>query len=423
MRKLSGAVASAAVVLTFLSACCAAPTRFHAGYVEQIDGITVLHVEGGPYDMGLQQGVLMREQIKGIWLDYLRGSIMGGGNYDYAYLLECAKAMEKHIPDEYIQEMRGIADGAGLAYEDVLIMHAHADTVHYGHGWGKPDSKPGQCSNFAAWGEATADGALLHGRNLDWSTTGGAQKYPCVIDYHPFQGNRLCLVAWAGSVGSVTGMNERGITYGEMTSSSTDETLDGLPLFFQFRQILQYANTLEEAVEMQKSFDRTTGWNMMLCDGKIPDARALEVSDNHVSVFTADDPKEADPPISEPLKNALRRTNHYIDQELQKLQAARAGIDIAGLPREVLAIGLMQQDTWQRYDALGRWIKEDYGRITPEKAVEYLGREPVGSDKGNLHSVVFRPATKEMWVAVAGPDGQSACRRAYAHIDFSQVWK
>ena len=402
---------------------CAAPDRYHGGSVEQVNGITVLHVEGGAYDMGLQQGVLLREQIKGLWLDYVRGSIVGGRKYTPEYLLACARTMEKHIPAEYIEEMKGIAAGAGVAYEDILVMHTHADTVHYGHGWGKPDSKPGECSNFAVWGPATADGALLHGRNLDWSTSGGAQKYPCVIDYHPFKGNRLCLIAWAGAVGSVTGMNEKGITYGEMTSSSTDETLDGMPLFIQFRHILQYANTLEEAVEMQKSFDRTTGWNMMIGDGKTPDARALEVSDNHVSLFAADDPREVSPPISEPMKSAIRRTNHYVDPELQKLQAARAGIDITNLPREALAAALMQQDTWQRYDALGRWIKEDYGKITPEKAIEYLGRPPVGGDTGNLHSVVFKPATQEMWVSVAGADGQSACRRPYVHINLREAWK
>ncbi|UCH33782.1 MAG: hypothetical protein JSV65_14615 [Armatimonadota bacterium] len=411
------------VAAALAAGCAAAPERFHAGRVEQIDGITVLHVEGGPYDMGLQQGVLMRQQIKGLWLDYIRASVMNGRGYTHDYMLQCARTMEKHIPAEYIEEMKGVAEGAGVAYEDILIMHTHADTVHYGHGWGAPEATPGQCSNFAVWGEATADGALLHGRNLDWSTKGGAQKYPAVIDYHPFEGNRFCLMAWAGAVGSVTGMNEKGITYGEMTSPSTDETLDGLPLFLQFRHILQYANTLEEAVEMQRSFNRTTGWNMMIGDGKIPDARALEVSDNHASVFAADDPKESSPPVSEPLKNAIRRTNHYIDQELQPLQAERTGVDIKNLPRELLVMGLMQQDTWQRYDALGRWIKEDYGKITPEKAIEYLGRAPVGGDSGNLHSVVFRPAGKEMWVSVAGPNGQSACRRPYTHISFADVWK
>jgi isopenicillin-N N-acyltransferase-like protein len=423
MRKWLCVVLLAVLLASLVAGCSAAPTRFNEGYVEQIDGVTVLHVKGGPYDMGLQQGVLMRQQIKGLWLDYLRGTIVNQWKFDPAYLLQCAKTMEKHIPAEYIEEMKGIAEGSGLSYEDILILHTHSDTVHYGHGWGRPDSKPGQCSNFAVWGDATADRALLHGRNLDWNSTGGAQKYPCVIEYQPFKGNRLCLIAWAGAVGSVTGMNDKGITYGEMTSSSTDETLDGMPLFIQFRYILQHANTLEEAVQMQQSLDRTTGWNMMLCGGKIPDARALEVSDNHVSVFAADDPKENNPPISAPLKNAIRRTNHYIDPELQKLQAARAGIDISNLPREALAAALMQQDTWQRYDALGRWITEDYGKITPEKAIEYLGREPVGGDTGNLHSVVFRPAGKELWVAFAGADGQSACRRPYTHISFADAWK
>ncbi|MDQ1257718.1 MAG: hypothetical protein QG656_2324, partial [Candidatus Hydrogenedentes bacterium] len=34
------------------------------GYVEEIDGTTVLHVKGSPYEMGYQHGALLRERAK-----------------------------------------------------------------------------------------------------------------------------------------------------------------------------------------------------------------------------------------------------------------------------------------------------------------------------------------------------------------------
>src|SRR5271168_1045096 len=38
--------------------------RCGAGYLEQVDGYRVLHVKGEPYEMGYQQGALLRDDIR-----------------------------------------------------------------------------------------------------------------------------------------------------------------------------------------------------------------------------------------------------------------------------------------------------------------------------------------------------------------------
>ncbi len=38
--------------------------RCGAGFLEEVDGYRVLHVKGEPYEMGYQQGALLRDDIR-----------------------------------------------------------------------------------------------------------------------------------------------------------------------------------------------------------------------------------------------------------------------------------------------------------------------------------------------------------------------
>ncbi len=38
--------------------------RCGEGYLEEVDGYRVLHVKGSPYEMGYQQGALLRDDIR-----------------------------------------------------------------------------------------------------------------------------------------------------------------------------------------------------------------------------------------------------------------------------------------------------------------------------------------------------------------------
>ena len=38
--------------------------RCGAGFLEEVDGYRVLHVKGDPYEMGYQQGALLRDDIR-----------------------------------------------------------------------------------------------------------------------------------------------------------------------------------------------------------------------------------------------------------------------------------------------------------------------------------------------------------------------
>lgn len=380
-----------------------------------VDGLPVVVVRGTPREMGRQYGASIADKIrKGIHL-YLMGKVVRDWNYPLDYQRRCAAAMRPHIPAEYIEELEGVAEGSGVDFDMLLLMHTHADMVHYGHSWGRPDAAPGKgCTNFAAWGRWTTHGQLIHGRNLDWSVSTGVQTCACIYVGLPAQGIPFALVTYAGCIGGVTGMNAEGITFGEMTSSSSAETLEGTPLFFICRKLLQYCRNIEDAERMVGAYPRTTGWNFLVADAKVPTARVFEVDAKSVKIFGPGDPAENDPPLHWPMPECLRRTNHFVGREHQRRQCERYHFNYR-LARAVLR----SIDTWRRYASVSHWIAANPGKLDARLARALLQTAPVGGD-ATLHSVVMEPAARRLWVANASFEngkGGTAWKEHYVYLD------
>jgi predicted choloylglycine hydrolase len=233
------------------------------------------------------------------------------------------------------------------------------------------------------------------------------------------------MVGWAGGVGSVTGMNSRGLTCGEMTLISSRETFDGLPLLLMVRRMLESAGNLDEAVAIMKTGPRTIGWNYVLGDGKVPEARALEVDAEDCTVFTAMDPKENAETGHWALEDAVRRTNHPCGMTQIGKLIDRFG-EKYGVTRDNLqmAIPLLKlQDTWQRYDWLGKRIQEQPGKMDVPRAIQLLCNGPVKSS-GTLHSVVFDPKNQTIYLAIAASEPPvTATETPFVKIDLAPWFK
>jgi isopenicillin-N N-acyltransferase-like protein len=378
---------------------------YGSGYLEDVDGLLVLHVKGSPYEMGYQMGFLLKDSIQA-HIQYQIQEIIDMG-YSYEYLVYCAQAMEPHIPQEYIEEMQGLADGASMNYTYVLLEQAAVDIFFYGPGWTG-------CSGFVVFENATRDGHLYHGRSVD-----GVVSLPpeWMIDlitvYEPENGNAFVNVHWNRSVGPIgvfTGMNKEGITVGMKASWSSDKTLDGMPLFFMLREVLQYSNNLTQAINIINQTDRTIGQNIVLGDGKNLNACVVEISAHYCKVFWAGDPAEdIEPHYSIP--NSVRRTNHYVDPELAATQ--RSSYD----PRETSWIA----DSWARYEKLSELIEDNYGNIDADMSIEFLRTPPVAHYPDNHQSVVFDSTNLELWVAYANST-TPAYEREFIYLSYDDLF-
>lgn len=72
----------------------------------------------------------------------------------------------------YVQEMRGIAEGAGVSFEDIFLLNARTEVMKIAQ---RPDLQkrlaaevPDGCTSVTVMPHATGDGQLIHAQNWDW---------------------------------------------------------------------------------------------------------------------------------------------------------------------------------------------------------------------------------------------------------------
>jgi isopenicillin-N N-acyltransferase like protein len=339
--------------------------RCGAGFLEEVDGSRVLHVKGEPYEMGYQQGALLRDDIREcvrflFEVKAKEANIEIGGVklLDPKRVIRGIVAQQrKHVPDRFFEEMRGVADGAALDVEDIVIANFIPELFH--------------CSGFALSNTATKDGTLYHGRILDYGCDWRLQEHAILTVAEPRGRIPFVNVTYAGFIGSVTGMNAERISIGEMGGRGAGHW-DGTPMTFLVRMVLEEANSLERAVAVFRDRPRTCEYYFVIADGKTRKAVGMEAA---WDVFGTIGMGESHPRVPAAIKDAV-----------------------------VLSAG-------DRYKELVKRIKNGHGTFDAESARHLMDR-PVAM-KSNLHSVLFETTSMRFWVANASKDGKPAAEQPY----------
>ncbi|MFO0889652.1 MAG: C45 family autoproteolytic acyltransferase/hydrolase [Isosphaeraceae bacterium] len=252
--------------------------RFGAGYCYPQAGWTVLHIEGEPYERGYQHGRLLAPQIARLVesLAVYRSTKAPEDAWRDLRLIANALFLRKFDP-EYIEEMKGIADGAAAAgakfrgrlldFLDVVTLNADIETTFLDEALdatatgleGKRFREPAEgapkppreshCSAFAATGPATADGQVVFGHITMWNLY-HAVHYNVWLDIKPSRGNRVVMQTYPGGLMSGLDyyMNDKGLIVCETTITQTGFDIQGLPLVDRIRRALQYSDSIDGAV-------------------------------------------------------------------------------------------------------------------------------------------------------------------------------
>ena len=103
--------------------------RIGNGTLEESVQGTILRLEGKPYERGVQHGTLLKEKIQ----ENVEGFIDAPG-LDQSPRV---KAFHAHlstllasIPSHYLEEMRGVAYGAAVPFEKILLLNLFPELFH-----------------------------------------------------------------------------------------------------------------------------------------------------------------------------------------------------------------------------------------------------------------------------------------------------
>jgi len=336
--------------------------RTENGLLTYINKNRVLIVRGTPSEIGTTHGKLLKTEIRKMidatlftvgWVYTIERKRWFIDDMRNAY-----QRLEPYIPDRFQNEMTAIAESTGFPLEEIRLSNVFPALFH--------------CSGFAVFGAATQGGVLLHGRVLDYMTEIGLQYDAVVFVIEPYRGNAFVNIGYAGFIGSVSGMNDKQVAFGEMGGRGEGDW-DGMPMAFLMREGLEKAASLDEALTIFRETPRTCEYYYVISDGKIPDARGLSTTPERFEIIK---PNQFHERLPHPQKDAV----------------------------------LMSGD--DRYEKLVERVKKDYGKLDAEKAIHLMDR-PVAMTS-NLHNVLFAPQTLEFWVANAGSNTPAA-NEPYTH--------
>lgn len=356
-------------------------------------GLYELYVEGDAYERGVINGKLTKElvvrqedhfaeQIKNmvpskLWRWFLKYFI-GWFN----------RNLDKNVSEEYKEEIYGISASAsekykwlGSNYQRLLNYHAAHDIGHALQSMALVG-----CTSFGTWNTSSKDSIMIIGRNFDFYVSDKFAEDKIVAFFNPAKGYKFMTVTWGGFIGTVSGMNEEGITVTINAAKSSLPSGSATPVSLVAREILQYAKNIKEAIKIANSRKMFVSESFLI--GSAADNKAIIIEKT---------PEELE--VYDPEKDFIVCANHFQSNGLVKSKSNIQQIN--------------ESASHYRYDRLMELLNTN-GKNTVQKTISIL-RDQKGMNNADIgmgnektinqliahHSVVFEPQKLIVWVSTS----------------------
>lgn len=342
-------------------------TADRRGLLARHQGKTILVVSGTPEEMGKAHGSLLGPQVR-----YLVDRVLYGvgaidsvqtGVWFLDQMEEIHRRTQPFIPDRYFVEMDALAQAAGLSQRDGRFANLFPERFH--------------CSGVAVRGKASQGGRIIHARVLDYMRDINIQGCATIQVFIPEGRNAWMSAGYSGLIGTVTAMNEKGVAVGEMGGRGEGDW-DGMPMTLLLREIMERANTVQEALDILKSTPRTCEYYYVFSD-KTGDLAAVRA----------------------------------VPQEVLVLRPGEQHPLLPHVPEDTVFISADE-----RAKTLSQRLQLFYGKIDVPAMIDIIKR-PVAMSS-NLHNAIMLPEILDMWVADAGRT-TPACDERYVKVNLQEV--
>ncbi len=296
------------------------------------------------------------------------------------------RELDHHFPEENKKEIYGESFSApdefnyiAPAYDRMLNYHAAHDIGHALQSLALVG-----CTSFGTWGKRTQDSSMLIGRNLDFSLGDKFAQDKIVYFCKPNTGHRFAIVTWGGFMGCVSGMNEKGLTVTINAAKSDVPTKATTPIAIIARQILQYAENIDEAFAIAKKHQSFVCETIMI--GSASDGKTALIEKSVAKTV-----------LLMPDSNLIICANHY---QSDSFKNDKDNIE-----------NIATSSSMYRYKRMNELISHSPA-LSPVQAAAIL-RNQKGINEKNIgmgnekamnqlishHAVIFQPEKRQMWVS------------------------
>jgi isopenicillin-N N-acyltransferase-like protein len=302
------------------------------------------------------------------------------------------------VQGRYLEEVRGVAEGAGLDELDVLAINVRTEIMFAATA---REHLPAECTSFAVVPSRTVDGTLLIGQNWDWLPH--AADTTVILEARQDEGPDFVTVVEAGLLAKV-GMNSSGVAIAaNALVSAADVGTPAMPFHFLLRA-LHDAESLADGLAALGRSERSSSANYLLAhaDGVALDVEAAP--GDYSRLFPG-----------YPSDGVLLHTNHFINPGFD-------GRDVGLVAMADSAFRLMRarQVVADRPGPLDRAFFE---ALLADHATYPLGVcchpdprfEPV-EQSATLAGVIMEPASRRLWLAEGNP-----CSAPFELLDYGAV--
>ncbi len=358
-----------------------------------------IRVQGTAFDRGCQYGEKASSRIqRNIEIYTEMFAHYAGWNWNQAksHALIFESAIAEYRP-HFLDEMRGIAEGAGVHYEDILTLNVRTEIRNYAIA----KSAPGECSSFVILPPVSEGGRTLIGQNWDWVVP--VSETVVVLEVEAEDVPNFVTVVEAGLLAK-TGMNSAGIgmTTNALHSDLESSAVSGVPYHVILRAILE-SESFSDVIAAINGPPRASSANYTIAhrDGEAFNAETAPGDFTRAYIHF-------------PEEDFYAHTNHYLSE----------GIDFKD-------VGVWHgPGSLVRYHRLSRLLKTHRGPFTVPDLQGALSdhfnfpnsicshpdpREPVQEHFKTVTSIIMDLNDSTLWLAADNP-----CQAPFAELPYKE---
>jgi len=214
-----------------------------------------ISISGDPRECGQQYGSQCKELIH-ICIENYKKFIFNDTRMNWEMACKAAMRYEKSIMGfrpEYIEEMKGIAEGAQVEYAEIMAINCRSELR------AMSDAIPLECTTMAVMPSVSADGHTYTGQN--WDNNFIQRECMVIVQIHETGKPTVMLFTEAGFIGG-KGINDSGVSL-LLNALFVGYEFEGIPLHIKMRGALDSTN-ISDAYSVAAQGMTGAGGNLML---------------------------------------------------------------------------------------------------------------------------------------------------------------